>query len=311
MNVALPIVALLMSPPQASPIEEISTVRQAADSVVFLYHEGTTPCAAQISARPVLPEGTGFFVGLPAKPVTPVPVGHVLSQRLLVTAQHVIGKKASVVMRVNNSDGMTASCFPLSLPRDGPNQNTFEPSDPDIDLAAIIMPPLPGTDPIMFTPSLVLASPGVEGFQVPEGTDIFAVGYMYSYSGFKRNFPVAKFGKVAMLSNEHWYHSDSPRGGLEQAYVVELQSVPGLSGSPVMLSSPQFGFTGDGTLRYHLLRPYIIGVLKGLLPSPVGGSQGVAAIEPGSSLLVLLRGVADTLLKRGIPLDLSAIPSPK
>jgi hypothetical protein len=138
--------------------------------------------------------------------------------------------------------------------------------------------------------------------KVSEGADIFTFGYLYGYAGNRQNFVVVRFGKVAKLSNEAWYHSDPPRNMDEQAYVVQLQSEPGMSGAPVILQSPQLRLDKDGTFYYQHVKPYVLGVLKGHLRSWVGGDQGIAVIEPSYNLRDLLKKVADQL-KAGVPAE--------
>jgi hypothetical protein len=61
-------------------------------------------------------------------------------------------------------------------------------------------------------------------------------------SGQKHNYPITKFGKISILSSERWFFSPEWHRQ-EQAYVVELQNTPGLSGAPVMVYGPEFRFT--------------------------------------------------------------------
>ena len=73
-----------------------------------------------------------------------------------------------------------------------------------------------------------------------------------------------------------------------------------------MLLSPQIRVDKDGKLQYRRVTPLIIGVIKGLLRSPVGGTQGVAAIEPGYHLRNLLNKIADDLKAVGIEVELGS-----
>ncbi len=157
---------------------------------------------------------------------------------------------------------------------------------------------------------LILDEELMKDQEVREGTDVFTVGYLFGYSGNRQNYPVAKFGKVAMLTNEVWYRSQPPRNMDEEAYLVELQNVPGLSGAPMMLQSPQFRIDKEGKFQFRRVTPLIVGVIKGLLRSPIGGTQGVAAIEPAYRLRELLKKIADELKANGIEVELQS-PSMK
>jgi hypothetical protein len=106
------------------------------------------------------------------------------------------------------------------------------------------------------------------------------------------------------MTEEPWLPPD-PRTGkteMEEGYVIELQNVPGLSGAPVMLSSPQWSVDSQtGATCVRTVPPYLIGVIKDLLGSPAGGSQGVAVIETGERVRELLRSIADDYKAAGGP----------
>jgi hypothetical protein len=74
---------------------------------------------------------------------------------------------------------------------------------------------------------------------------------------------------------------------MEQGYIVGVQAVPGLSGALVMPSNSH-----SGAIRARTVPPYVIGVIKDLLLTPAGGSQGAAVIQTGDRLRELLRVIA-------------------
>ncbi len=157
----------------------------------------------------------------------------------------------------------------------------------------------------------------MSGWQVEEGTDIFTIGYLYGYSGKKKNYPVKKFGKIALLTEETWCPNPLQPDQLQKAYLVELQNVPGLSGAPVLLQSPRFISVQGAALAMRHNPPMVVGVIKDLLRAPVAPgqviSQGVAAVEPGSELKALLQQIAKQITGRGqgLELDLPETPAPK
>jgi hypothetical protein len=124
------------------------------------------------------------------------------------------------------------------------------------------------------------------------------VGYLFGYSGQKQNFPITKFGKVSLITKEAWFLNSSS-GRQEEAYLVELQNTPGLSGAPVMVYGLEIKLN---PLRYRDLPPLVFGVVKGLRLAPTPGgaiSQGVAAVEPGYRLKELIKSIAEQLRKDG------------
>lgn len=238
------------------------------------------------------------------KEAKPPETSRIQMYKFLITAQHVIGNQNSILIRLNRTDKPEFACYPVNLTRTGKDQNVFTSKEPRVDLIAINIPDFPNTNPTVFDYPLILDEELMKALEVQEGTDIFTVGYLFGYSGNKQNYPVAKFGKIAMLTSEVWYHSQPPRNMDEEAYLIELQNVPGLSGAPVMLQSPQFRIDKEGKFEYRRVEPRIVGVIKGLLKSPIGGTQGVAAIEPAYHLRELLKKIADTLKAGGIDVQL-------
>jgi hypothetical protein len=297
-------------------------LHKAAQSAVFVYDTSTQPCAPPNPTRPISPIGSGFVVGLAQKGNPP---GTWKGWKFLVTCEHVIAGRSAVILRLNRIDSQEVVCFSLPLIRQGAEQNVFSSDGPGVDLVAINIPDIPNTDPVIFDYTLILDNQSMKELEVHEGTEVFAVGYLLGYSGLKQNYPVTKFGKVALLTEELWYLSprdqlekvkDKPAqqipaasGILEQAYLIELQNVPGLSGAPVLLQSPQFRVDEKNQFQFRRMPPYVFGILKGVLTSPLGGSQGVAAVEPASHLRDLLKRIADALKAKGAEVELEA-PAP-
>lgn len=309
-----------------SMAQEADNIRNAVKSSIFIYPANTQPCATANPEKPLIPAGSGFVVGLAKK-------GGTLGWKFLVTAEHVIGNKSSVILRMNQQDNQAFTCYPLTLITSGPKQNVFRSIRPEADITAISIPDIPNTYPVVFDYSLLLDEQRINDWEIREGTDVFTVGYLFGYAGIKQNFPVTKFGKIALLTDELWYRS--PRnititltkqqqeqvtkasgkvlpdmqlapGILEKGYIVELQNVPGLSGAPVILQSLQLRITEKNLLQHRRFDPFVLGVIKGLLPSPVGGSQGVAVVEPAQHLRELLRSIADDLNAEGFEVELQS-----
>jgi hypothetical protein len=281
--------------PDRVSAREGNLVREAVEGAVFIYDPATTPCAPVVSPtvprKALRPLGSGFIIVLKPELAASTSVDS-QAYLFLITAHHVIGNRDSIILRMNRSDRPEFACFDVRLIAEGKSKNVFTGSRTEVDLVAIRLPDLPNAAPALFDFSLILDEDLMKKEGVSEGTDIFTFGYLFGYPGNRQNFPVVRFGKVAKLSNEAWYHSDSPRNMDEQAYLVQLQSEPGLSGAPVILQSPQLRLDKDGAFHYQHVKPYVIGVVKGGLRSWVGGDQGIAAIEPSYNLRDLLKKVA-------------------
>ena len=267
-----------------------------AKSIIFIYDGNTLPCDPPSPGQTLLPLGSGFVVGLEQERNDTGSGWR--GWKFLVTAHHVIGSRTSIILRLNSKDGSRLICHTHPLSWSGPSQNVFQGERPEVDLILIHMPDIPDTDPTIFDYSLIMDDSMYRSLEVGEGTEIYTIGYLYGYSGHRQNYPVTKFGKVALITEEPWYKSPPPRNLNEQAYLVELQNTPGLSGAPIILKSPQFRVDNAGQFQFRKLNPFIMGVIKGLLLSPTG-PQGVAAIEPGKHLREILRRVAEELQKSG------------
>jgi hypothetical protein len=72
------------------------------------------------------------------------------------------------------------------------------------------------------------------------GDEVFMLGRFISHSGIKRNQPLARFGNIAMMPGEL---VEDGRGMRVEAFLVEMRSLSGFSGSPV------FVYMGPGTYR--------------------------------------------------------------
>jgi hypothetical protein len=296
--------------------QQTEVLSAAADSVLFIYDGATAPCADPPPGLILLPQGTGFVSGIPKKGLafdSPTWTG----VKFLITAKHVVSGKSKIIVRLNRKDKTEFTCFPLELKWDGKEQNSFASEKPEVDLAAIYLPKIPDTDPSVLDYPLVLDPKSMSAWQVEEGTDIFTIGYLYGYSGKKKNYPVKKFGKIALLTEESWCPNPFQPNQLQRAYLVELQNVPGLSGAPVLLQSPRFLVVQGRNLTYRHNPPMVVGVIKQLLKAPIAPgeviSQGVAVVEPGSELKALLQQVAKqiTSLNPSLELDLTETPAPK
>lgn len=71
-------------------------------------------------------------------------------------------------------------------------------------MALISVPDLPDTNPTVFDYGLICDDAMYQSIEIREGTDVYTVGYLWGYSDHKQNFPVTKFGKVALITNENW-----------------------------------------------------------------------------------------------------------
>jgi hypothetical protein len=82
-------------------------------------------------------------------------------------------------------------------------------------------------------------------WNVGVGDDVIMVGRFVGHDGKQRNQPLVRFGNIAMMPGEHVLDG---RGELVEAYLVEMRSLPGFSGSPVFLYIGPADYRGNGTM---------------------------------------------------------------
>jgi hypothetical protein len=271
--------------------------RLAVNGAIFIYHSPSVvdPCAPLPPGTIVLlPLGTGFVAGIESTISTPKLWN---GWKFLVTAKHVLANQSEVIVRVNSSDGSKFICKTLEIHFSGKDANVVFAPD-GVDLVALWLPEIDGADPTVVPPKMLIDKSQMKEWNIGVGTQVATVGYLFGYSGQKANFPVTKFGHVAAMTDDAWFYNGATRLS-EQGYVVDLSNAPGLSGAPVFAYGIEFE---TDPLRYRVLPPYLIGVVKDLLLAPVQGqmiSQGVAVIEPAPNLKALMKQIAGQLKTGG------------
>ena len=251
------------------------------------------------------PNGTAFFIGVAQD--SPTNAHHAT---YLITAKHVISAPDRsvfpyIILRLNLKQGGSTNAL-LPLITHGPAKNVFFHQDPTVDIAviniALMMSPIQdiaafdieGLDSIFVTTKKDFAD-----LKISEGTEIFFVGLFHQYFGSARNYPIVRFGKVALITEEQieWPELIVDSGTnlivhtKQDLYLMESTSTGGNSGSPVF-----FSFSEPGTPKQKLA-----GVMKGffgeiepIFPietaiSPAArGNSGIAAVVPAYKLHEIL-----------------------
>ncbi|MBI5853926.1 MAG: trypsin-like peptidase domain-containing protein [Nitrospirae bacterium] len=245
----------------------------------------------------LIPSGTGFLMGVRH------PVKKGIVYVYLVTAKHVLqtADRSAFVpqayVRLNTKDGRS-DVLTISLQADGSKKNVYVHPDPTVDLAVIPVFEDPARyDFKVVSEDLLTTQPEAERLEIREGTDVFYAGLFVPHLGVLRNYPIVRFGKVALLPEEkiNW-------GGKEaELYLIESASFGGNSGAPVFFVLPAAGGragAGSGGASVKLA-----GVLVGYFGEvePVGPSAsgtrtlamfntGVSAAVPAFKLREILFG---------------------
>lgn len=244
--------------------------------------------------------GTGFFVSLPSA---------IPNRRYtyLVTAKHVIqGAKAQgfseFFIRLNTADGGSVIA---AIPDDW-----LYPDNPAADVA--VMPVTIGK----YNPALQFRTNPIDSIATDEflqehsigvGDDLIIVGLFSQRWGHRRNIPIVRSGIIASMPDEPFM--DEP-GELYDAYLVEMRSIGGLSGSPVFVFMDALRAIPDRRMEYDFnnleWRLALIGVIRGhwelqrqdAVSDNAGASQeaseidrlntGIAQVTPIQEVLAIL-----------------------
>ena len=216
----------------------------------------------------LVPNGTAFFVELDEHVTTNQHHAH-----YLVTARHVISAPNKsllplIVLRLNTKSGALTQAF-IPFVTQGSEKNIFFNQDPTVDLAVIDVSRLAflshtptDIDVVNLPPDIITTKKDFVDLKISEGTEVFFIGLFHSYFGTAHNYPIVRFGKVALITDERIDcpepRPDSGTNILQRTqqdlYLLECTSTPGNSGSPVF-----FSFTEPGTPKFKLA-----GIMKGV-----------------------------------------------
>jgi hypothetical protein len=197
--------------------------------------------------------GTAFFISVPSK------VSKGITYPYLVTAKHCVAKikkeKSELYLRLNRHDDRSED-IRISAP-------WFMSDDPSVDLA--VMPCAPNSAKYKYRTldhTMLGNAAKIEELNIGIGDEIVVSGLFTRRSGREKSIPIVRFGNISAMPSEPIPDSET---GLDfHAYLAEVRSIGGLSGSPV------FAYIGPGrvdprgnTLRFDYSFLILIGVIRG------------------------------------------------
>lgn len=241
--------------------------------------------------------GTAFFVGLPDE------LNPERSYVYLVTAKHVLQNTEGgplfpvVYVRLDKKDG-SAEIVKLPIIASGDKRTVFFHDVPTVDLAVVPALPDEKVFDFKFLPvSVLLESDTLHTHNIAEGTEVFFTGLFTPHVGEQRNYPIVRFGRVALMTPEriNW------NGMKTELYLIESGSYGGNSGSPVFFYLGADRLLGSITVGPPEL--YLAGVMKGAFQEgrPIRAvptsetpfsvaNIGIAAVVPAPKLREILFG---------------------
>ncbi len=239
------------------------------------------------------PNGTGFLVSVN---VESRPDSYVI---YLVSAKHVLQYNQKfydeIAIRLNRRETNDSEFIDIPtgmIP-------IFTHAEPDVDLVVIpitsfFRKDFPKIYDFKHIPQeMVTTKEIIETLKIAEGDEIFFCGLFVSHPGQERNQPIARFGKVSLLSDERVEYipdKNLPSKFLD-LYLMECLSFGGNSGSPVFFYLPPL----RDLRRINYLDPriYFAGVISGSfdvteiqasLNIILSQNVGIAAVIPSFKL---------------------------
>lgn len=239
-----------------------------------------------------VPHGTGFCVLVAAKSLG---VPHV------VTALHVLdsipGDKAWI--RVIKKDG---GFHLFALPKASFLTHSNHDKDRSyIDIAVSTMSHVLPDDPIVWVRESDFATEDAMASEnIGLGDGVAIPGLLFNHFGETKNVPVVRFGDIAAMR-----HEPVPTDlGYMDAYLVEVRSIGGLSGSPVFvhMGSRPSTFTFDRTAPKQM--HYLLGIVHGYYAVNYQGelvdvktTQAVGEMNTGIAIVVPVSKLIETLMR--------------
>lgn len=224
-----------------------------------------------------------------------------------VTAGHVVKNTPDtdeLYLRVNTLDGDRK---PLDIPV--PVSTWKHHPTTDVAVCAVDWPQDRELDVMTIPITRFPQGPeGVYANQVVEGEEVIICGLLTSFPGSERIQPIIRTGKIALMPYEKiTIELDSKNTSDVDAYLLEMTSWPGLSGSPIIVypnRNPINPRSADFFLPYLLL-----GLVHGGLDydkeiafirerTTVKIGSGIAVAIPGESIREVLMNNPDLILQR-------------
>ena len=88
-----------------------------------------------------------------------------------------------------------------------------------------------------FGRGFVITDEFMKQFNIGAGDDVVMIGRFPTHGGKKKNLPTVRFGNIAAMNDEPVHNPFT--GFKQESYIVEMRSMSGYSGSPVVLLVPR------------------------------------------------------------------------
>lgn len=245
---------------------------QLQHSIAFLYTDAESACSG------VEAGGTGFVVSVTTKSGR--------CRTFLVTNIHVIGQGAGTA-RVTCVDGSVLLLQPKHW--------TYHIEGDDVAVALLSSEESQRVSAINWT-EVAATAKRLGELNAGVGDDVFMLGRFVSLTGKQKNSPLARFGTIAMMPGELVVDG---RGCKVEAFLVEMRSLSGFSGSPVFIYMGPGTYRGDGRMMpFYSEQIGLIGIDTGhfqLKTSVLGDASGFVNLNSGVSIVAPVWKIGETL----------------
>jgi hypothetical protein len=244
--------------------------------------------------------GTGFFVSLAEKEG-----GHTFRFTYLVTANHVADAVdgAPFWIRMNRKSGEAVE---VAANESGDVKWFRHARGESVDVAVCELSfPSRDFDTLSVTTDMFLTKKIAEEAHIGAGDEVLLTGLFTKIKGNERNIPIVRMGNLAMAPNAPIVPTDL--GDIE-AYLIEVKSLGGISGSPVFIRQTidipglfKWGTNIPATAQAYSNVIYLLGLAHGhwsIDPREInnptvehlseGFNVGLAIVVPASHILELL-----------------------
>ncbi len=242
--------------------------------------------------------GTGFLLIYPTPEMgTGMGVPLLVTSKHLIQHQRVAGPKGEMQYfdavkilantKESHSDGSFISPVPIIVKEDGFLSCSIDRQDPDADVAVC---PINIPDSIYdfkgISPEMLLNNEKIAALKINETDEVLFSGLFLPYHGAKRNYPIVRHGKLALIPQEKipWATPDG-NSSMQDLYLAEITSWGGNSGSPVFVRLT--GAREQGSLMAGV-QYVLLGVMMGYFNSDRPASLDTAAITDTAHLQVQL-----------------------
>ena len=200
----------------------------------------------------VKPAGTGFVLTVESD--APTDNRHTY----LVTARHCVEQAkryGSLYVRLNSHGGGGTALLEL------PSAWEYH-EDETNDVAVIRFPGPPIYQMMLFERESLATSDLIAEKSIGVGEELVVVGLFSSHHGRTVNLPIVRSGIIAAMPSEP---IQDPQSGLDfDAYLAEVRSIGGLSGSPVWVAiDPGRPISGPASFRSPAWSFYLLGLIRG------------------------------------------------